>query len=293
MHQTNPFIYQVELSVSTHNFTASIQRNLQGDITAVYSETGTKLVSYTYDAWGNHVVTPYNDGENIIAVANNPIRYRGYYYDTDLGLYYLQTRYYDSNIGRFINADGYISTGTGILGYNMYAYCNNNPVMYVDPSGEIIILIAIVVVVLVTLTSCSSQDNQIADKPPQSVLNENTSFGETPEYLNNNPNNSLDVTISLDDVHNWSNDNDKVKQYTDLLADYIEDKYATYLDGNKIDRVQLYSEIKFHIVSWDIGFMTDKANPINLNIYSSGKVIDPRPRLNDFVRGMYGGEYNE
>ena len=90
---------------------------------------GTQLVSYTYDAWGNHVVTPYNDGENIIAVANNPIRYRGYYYDTDLGLYYLQTRYYDSNIGRFINADGYISTGTGLLGYNMYAYCNNNHVM--------------------------------------------------------------------------------------------------------------------------------------------------------------------
>ena len=68
--------------------------------------------------------------------ANNPLRYRGYYYDTDLGLYYLQTRYYDSNTGRFINADGYISTGTGLLGYNMYAYCNNNPVMYVDSAGN-------------------------------------------------------------------------------------------------------------------------------------------------------------
>lgn len=67
----------------------------------------------------------------------NPYKYRGYYYDSEIGLYYLKTRYYDSNTGRFINADSYVSTGQGLTGYNMYAYCNNNPVMNVDPTGEI------------------------------------------------------------------------------------------------------------------------------------------------------------
>ena len=52
-------------------------------------------------------------------------------------MYYLQSRYYDPAVGRFINADGYVSTGQGLIGNNMYAYCNNNPVMYVDPTGEL------------------------------------------------------------------------------------------------------------------------------------------------------------
>ncbi len=69
----------------------------------------------------------------------NPFRYRGYYYDYDTGLYYLQSRYYNPQRGRFLNADGYVSTGTGLPGYNMYAYCNNNPVMGYDPNGNMII----------------------------------------------------------------------------------------------------------------------------------------------------------
>ena len=69
---------------------------------------------------------------------NNPFRYRGYYYDVDLGLYYLNSRYYDSNIGRFISPDdvGYLGANGDINSYNLYAYCSNNPVMYVDPTGS-------------------------------------------------------------------------------------------------------------------------------------------------------------
>ena len=66
----------------------------------------------------------------------NPLRYRGYYYDTETGFYYLQSRYYDPVVSRFINADKYASTGDGLVGYNMFAYCSNNPVNYSDPSGE-------------------------------------------------------------------------------------------------------------------------------------------------------------
>ena len=81
-------------------------------------------------------VTPNTAISNATIVAKmNPLRYRGYYYDTETGFYYLQSRYYDPNIGRFINADSYSSTGQGILGNNMYAYCNNNPVIFEDSSG--------------------------------------------------------------------------------------------------------------------------------------------------------------
>ena len=112
------------------------EKNLQGDIVAVYNSSGQQVATYSYnDAWGNHTVSYSNNGASTGAIYN-PFRYRGYYYDTDLEMYYLQSRYYDAKICRFINADGYVSTGQGILGNNMFAYCNNNPVNYVDPFGE-------------------------------------------------------------------------------------------------------------------------------------------------------------
>lgn len=67
---------------------------------------------------------------------SNPLRYRGYYYDSETGLYYLQSRYYNPEIGRFINADSFASTGQGLLGNNMFAYCLNNPVRYKDTQGH-------------------------------------------------------------------------------------------------------------------------------------------------------------
>jgi len=142
------------------------EKNLQGDIIAVYNSSGTKLVTYTYDAWGYIISTTYSNGGASTAAAYNPLKYRGYYYDDDLDLYYLATRYYDPEVCRFITADSYVSTGQGILGYNRYAYCNNNPVMYVDPSGKmlgaIISLIAICGAVLV-LSSCNNNDEPTED----------------------------------------------------------------------------------------------------------------------------------
>ena len=78
----------------------------------------------------------YHNGGASTSARFNPLRYRGYYYDTETGLYYLNSRYYDSVAGRFINADGYISTGQGLLGFNMFAYCGNNPVMFFDYFGN-------------------------------------------------------------------------------------------------------------------------------------------------------------
>ena len=113
------------------------EKNVFGDVVAVYDEDGTKLISYDgYDAYGRCWITRYTNGGRNTAAYNNPFRYRGYYYDVDLGLYYLNSRYYDCCTGRFINADGYVSTGQGILGNNMFAYCGNNPVNRVDPTGQ-------------------------------------------------------------------------------------------------------------------------------------------------------------
>ena len=111
------------------------EKNLQGDIVAVYDEDGTKLISYTYDAWGNFATTYHNDCTASDPANFNPYRYRSYYYDAETGLYYLQSRYYDPVIGRFINADKYVSTGQGILSNNMFAYCVNNPVNRIDKTG--------------------------------------------------------------------------------------------------------------------------------------------------------------
>ena len=120
----------------TNYYTAT---NLKGDVVAIYRHTGALWSTYEYDAWGNVISVKDANGADITSqthVANaNPIRYRGYYYDTETELYYLQSRYYNPDIGRFLNADGYLTTGQGVLSYNMFAYCGNNPVMYSDPSG--------------------------------------------------------------------------------------------------------------------------------------------------------------
>ena len=103
--------------------------NLQGDVVKLVTASGDVVANYEYDAWGN-ILSQSGEMASI-----NPLRYRGYYYDSETGFYYLQSRYYDSVNRRFINADSYASTGQGFVGVNMFAYCNNNPAVYADPHG--------------------------------------------------------------------------------------------------------------------------------------------------------------
>lgn len=103
-------------------------KNQQGDVYKIVDTNGTVVGSYTYDPWGKVIA----DGT---MAEINPIRYRSYYYDSETQLYYLQSRYYDPELGRFINADALVSTGQGLTGNNMFAYCNNNPVCFFDTTG--------------------------------------------------------------------------------------------------------------------------------------------------------------
>ena len=112
------------------------RRTVNGDIIAILNTSGEVVVTYEYDPWGNILST----GGSMAATlgADNPFRYRGYYYDNESGFYYLQSRYYDPATGRFLNADdtAYIGASGTILGYSLFAYCENNPVSYMDSTGN-------------------------------------------------------------------------------------------------------------------------------------------------------------
>ena len=110
-------------------------KNVQGDITGIANANGTVVVEYSYDAWGKVLSVTGSMADTIGQI--NSLRYRGYYYDTETGFYLTGTRYYDPEICRFINADSMVSgTGKSVQGYNLFAYCFNNPVNMDDPSGN-------------------------------------------------------------------------------------------------------------------------------------------------------------
>ena len=114
--------------------------NAQGDVIALLNSAGVLVASYNYGAWGNYSVHG-ADGKKTTDPTFighiNPLRYRGYYYDRETRLYYLQSRYYDFANRRFINADTFaITDANGFLSANMFAYCENNPIVWIDPTGH-------------------------------------------------------------------------------------------------------------------------------------------------------------
>ena len=132
------------IGYSVGNAVYTFRKNLQGDITGIYDENGVLFGEYEYDAWGNVLAEKVLVTGMYTPLHNNPIRYRGYYYDLETGLYYLNSRYYDPKTGRFLNQDliSYLDPET-VNGLNLYTYCLNDPVKYVDPTGHAVVSLVI------------------------------------------------------------------------------------------------------------------------------------------------------
>ena len=128
------------IGLTFNNSTYYYKKNIQGDIIGILDENLNDVVKYSYDSWGK-VLNVLDANGNEITDPNhigniNPYRYKGYRYDNETGLYYLQSRYYNPEFGRFINADAVLSTGDNVLSHNMYMYCNNNPINMRDDTGK-------------------------------------------------------------------------------------------------------------------------------------------------------------
>ena len=237
------------------------EKNLQGDIVGIMNADGYKVVSYSYDAWGVPYAPVYST-DSVVSAADkanaelNPFRYRGYYYDSETGYYYLQTRYYNPEWGRFINADGYINANGDILGYNMFAYCSNNPVNCVDPNGNMLIPIIIGVVavgsLLFSLSSCSSKDianagAQIIEEaelgPPeaQDIAHGHNSANQAYGYADTFKS-LIEFADSLD------NSQATIFEYSCAVIIYRKTGQITY-SQNMIDNFGSYDIYKNHMIS--------------------------------------------
>ena len=131
------------------------RKNLQGDVIGIVDSTGANVAEYRYDAWGRIL-------EEIGTMASvNPIRYRGYCYDAETEMYYLHTRYYDPEVGRFINSDDVSLLGTNgdFASYNLFDYCGNNSASRVDDGGDCwnIIIGAVVGAAIGAVVSAATQ----------------------------------------------------------------------------------------------------------------------------------------
>ncbi len=135
-YDANGTLYSVKytLTDSSDLMTYYFTHNSRGDIVGIYNGAGQLRAHYEYDAWGNTLSVTDQNGNAITSATHignlNPFRYRGYYLDTETGLYYLMSRYY-----RFVNADGYFQSGGDVLDANMCSYCGNNPISFVGPTG--------------------------------------------------------------------------------------------------------------------------------------------------------------
>ena len=174
--------------------------NSLGDVNALYNANGDLLVKYEYDAWGKVIAETDANGNALTGSAKtwserNPFRYRGYYYDAETQLYYLQSRYYDAEVGRFVNSDAIVNTADS-LGFNTFAYCFNNPNSYYDPTGFFPgVLIALGVLILGGLIWGASVDykiwEQVDEKNVSTKLPQNSNF---PVYNNAESINKLPIS---------------------------------------------------------------------------------------------------
>jgi RHS repeat-associated protein len=129
------------LAMTLNGTTYYYEKNVQGDIIGIIDDTGAKVVEYTYDSWGK-IISTTGTLSSTVGV-KNPYRYRGYRYDAETGLYYLQSRYYDAAMGRFVNADNVFDQNAKQFSYNLFHYCANNPANNLDSTGHWVLSVGV------------------------------------------------------------------------------------------------------------------------------------------------------
>ena len=261
-----PFAMVDQLSAQPNTYYYVL--NLQGDVVKLIDQDGAEVAAYAYDAWGNILSQSGSMAEK------NPLRYRGYYYDSETGFYYMQSRYYDPATRRFINADALASTGQGFIGYNMFAYCNNKPVICADDKGNIFVIV-------IPGTSSDDEQNQTYTEQNVNIYMEgegeydpnklNIRFYKTQNgFININVENSLTITDSV--------------EQREVLKLIINSKYYD---------PDIYGDIDFMQAQWiahnraysiaassTIGMELMKIFSISSSPLESAKVLDLRPIKN-------------
>ena len=187
-------------------------KNIQNDIIGILNSNLEQIVSYEYDSWGQVISIKDNNGNNITDGTNigiiNPYRYRSYRYDSETKLYYLNSRYYNPEWGRFINADGTVcDTGAGLIGTNMYIYCSNNPINNMDPSGRFILFIAFLSAISAKSTLDIFGYNNTTNMFVNSLTNKSELSEKTKNSLINKTKNSKEVKKEIKRVIDANNGN--------------------------------------------------------------------------------------
>ena len=204
-------------------------KNLQGDIISVTEKNGNTIAKYSYDAWG--ACTVVSDSSNCNIATVNSYRYRGYYYDTETKLYYIQTRYYDPAVGRFINADNLClwDIDKSSVSTNLYTYCQNNPVCNTDYNGNSFAKIFARAMIGAMYGLLVQYVGDVIDNLVNSViicnrLTTDIFIGHSSgyEYIESMISNAIDATLLLGNIGN----------IIKIVAETIVKEIISYFEGN-------------------------------------------------------------
>ncbi len=270
--------------------------NRQGDVLGLYDYAGRRKVSYEYDAWGNTVSVTDTSEDNWSTL--NPFRYRGYYFDIETGLYYVLSRYYNPEIGRWINADNMIITSSDLMGLNLFAYCSNNPVNRVDPSGQfgisIIIKVAVIVVAVAALVAsvvCKvKEDKRVLkelDSLPEPTADITESFRET---LKTNANTVKETTKNEGIIESGKQFYNKVRNKGEWDLKQLPEYQGTFQFNDLVIQGQDIGNINFGYTGKALGLPTSvllagagyaqiRAGTSNFSFIMASNGDDPRDQM--------------
>ena len=246
-----PYAFSYKANASATPVMYYYVTNLQGDVTNIVDASGNVLASYSYNAWGK-VLTAAG-----AMAAINPIRYRGYYYDSDTELYYLLSRYYDPEICRFVNADSYASTGQGISGTNMFAYCGNNPVAFIDSTGNISWLV-IMGAGFIALSSIIYKSKKSRAEASEKYNHSNVSVYERSNPPEKPGEINAEVYYPSDSISNIN-----IKESINITSKYEQKAILDVIMDSKYYSEDVYGDSSFMQAQW-------AAHNVCYNIASSG-----------------------